>query len=150
MVGELHLALAGEFAAAFQARDAVGLEQQFHAAGELLADLVLAALHGAQVELGVLGGDAVRRELMLGAMEQFGGLQQRLGGNTAGIQTGTAERGAVITIHPFVDADRGKTQLRCAYGCRIAGRAATDHDDVVGITHLYPRSVSRHSSLKQS
>jgi hypothetical protein len=55
-------------------------------------------------------------ELLLYAVIQLAGLEQRLGGNASGIQAGTAKGGGAIAILPLIDA--GKPSAVCA--ARIA------------------------------
>ncbi len=65
-----------------------------------------------QIELDVGQLDAVNRELILRALIQLGGLEQRLRGDAAGVQAGTAERVAPVGVLPFVDAGHFELVLR--------------------------------------
>ncbi len=73
----------------------------------------------------------MRRKLLVRAMEQLGGFQQRLGRDAAGVQAGAAEGGGTVAVLPFVDAGDAQFVLAGADGGRIAGRAAADDDDIV-------------------
>jgi len=113
-----------------QRRHAGGLEQREDSLGALLDDTRLALLHGGDVELHLAELDAVGLELVLGAMHQLGGLQQRLGGNAAGVQAGAAEAVAAVVVLPFVDAGHGQLVLGRANSRGIARRATADHHHV--------------------
>src|SRR5690606_3554625 len=110
-------------------------EQLADAAGQLLDDAGLAGLHGRQVQLDAAGLDAVHGELFLRAVEQLGGLQQRLGGDAARVQARAAKGTAAVVVLPVVDARGLEAVLRRADGGRIAGRPAADDDHVEAVTH---------------
>ena len=106
--------------------DLVGLEQHRDAAGELLHDLVLAAHHGADVDRGVPGGDAVLAEQVLQVVELPRAVQQRLGRDAAHAQAGAAQRRLAVLAQAGVDAGDLQPQLRGADGGVIAGGAGAD------------------------
>ena len=67
--------------------------------------------------------DAVGRELVLRAMVELGGFEQRLGRDATGIEAGAAKGVAAVAILPFVDAGDRELVLGRADGGRIARRA---------------------------
>ena len=69
---------------------------------------------------------------MLGRFfEQVRGMQQSLGRNAAYVQAGTAKRAT------FFNAGNFKAKLCGADGANITARTATDHDNVVVLTHEF-------------
>jgi len=80
-----------ELAASWQQGDFVLLEQSLDATGQLGDDVVLALDHRGHIHLHVTGADAVHDKGMPGLIEQFGRLQQRLGGNATDVEAGAAE-----------------------------------------------------------
>ena len=124
-------AIAGEqLAAAFEARDAAGLEHRLDAGRELLDDAALAHLHRLDVDAEPADVNAVRLELRVRAVIELGGLEQRLRRNAADVQAGAAEQARALLVLPVVDAGGRQTELRGAQRGRIAGRTAADDDDV--------------------
>ena len=108
---------------------------------ECLDDLRLPLLHRREVEPTLADLDAVRGELVLRAVKELGGLEQRLRRNAAGVQAGAAEGVAAVLVLPFVDAGDLELVLGGADRAGIAGGTAADDDDVVlGIGH--PESVA--------
>ncbi len=88
----------------------------------------------ARSRLSPVAPDAVGGELVLGAMPELRGFQQRLGGNAAGIQAGAAECAAAVAIAPGVDAGHLEPVLRGADRRRVArGPPADDHHVVIEI-----------------
>ncbi len=75
--------------------------------------------------------DAVHRELVFGALEQFGGFQQRLRGDAAGIQAGAAEGVGAVGVLPLIDARHFQFVLAGANRRRIAGGPRADHDHII-------------------
>ena len=67
--------------------------------------------------------DAVDAEFVLGAVPEFGGFQQGLRGNAAGIEAGAAEGTAAVAIAPGVDAGHLQSVLRRADRRRVSGRS---------------------------
>jgi hypothetical protein len=129
MRGDFDLTPRQQLAPTGKGRDLVALEQHRDAAGELLHDLVLATDHGADVDLGVVGRDAVRREAVRQVVELLGRIQHRLGRNAADVQAGAAERRLAVLADEGIDAGRLQTQLRRADRRDIpAGTAANDDD----------------------
>ena len=90
-----------------------------------------ALLHRRHVDFDAADLDAVRRELVLRAMNQLGGLEQRLRRNTARVQARAAERIGAVLVLPLVDAGDLELVLAGANRARIAGGTAADDDDVV-------------------
>src|SRR5690606_24569758 len=135
------LAVTKVLAPALQAGDLVGLEQLADAAGQLLDDPCLARLHRAEIELDLARPDAVGGELLLCPVQQFRGLEQRLGRDAPGVEAGAAEGATAVMILPVVDAGRAQAMLGRAYGRRVPGGAATDHDHVVVVAHLFTWSA---------
>src|SRR5690606_6933801 len=109
--------------------DLVGLEQLRDAAGELLHDRVLAADHGADVDLRILRRNAVLREHVLQVVELARGVQQRLGRDAAHPQAGAAQGGLAVLAEACVDAGHAHAQLRCADRRVVAGGTGPDDDD---------------------
>jgi hypothetical protein len=140
---ELHLPAGQQFPVTLQRCHAGGLEQGQDAAGHASHDAGLALLHGRQVERHTAEADAVHGEFRLRAVQQLRGLEQRLRGNAARVQAGAAERRRAVEILPLVDAGHGELVLRGADRGRVAGRAATDHDDVEVVSHVVLESVSQ-------
>ncbi len=114
---------------------AVRLEQRRDAAGHGLDHGSAALLHGREVELEVADLDAVDAELLLGALIEFRGFEQRLGRNAAGVETGAAERKTAVGVLPFVDAGHLQLVLRGANGGGIPGRSRADDDHIVDVAH---------------
>ena len=105
--------LAGQqLAVALQRRDARALEQREDALRAHLDDARLALLHRGDVHRRARDLDAVRRELVLRAVIELGGFEQRLRRNAARIQAGAAERGRAVAVLPLVDAGDGELVLR--------------------------------------
>src|SRR4029450_8241099 len=78
-------------------------------------------------------------EFRMRAMEQLRGFEQRLGRNAARVQARATEGRRAVEVLPFVDA-RDAELVLCRADCRrIAGRAATDHDDVEVVSHWVPQ-----------
>src|SRR6516164_3137322 len=73
---------------------------------------------------------------MAGLFVELGGVQQRLRGNAADIETSAAE-GFVLLDHRDLHAE-----LRRADGADIAAGAGADHDEVVG--HELLRTIRRY------
>ena len=129
-------AVAEELSAALKTIDLVGFEQRGDTAGELFDDAGFTLLHGADVHRHLAGTDAMDRELLSRPVVELGTLEQGLGGNTAGVETGAAERGAAIVVLPFVDAGGLQSMLAGADRGHVAGRTGADDDDVVLLTHF--------------
>ena len=110
------------------------LKQAGDAERRLLDDLRATLLHGREVELDAADLDAVHGELVLRAMEQLGGFEQRLRGNAARVQAGAAERVGTVLVLPLVDAGDLELVLAGADRAGIAGGTAADDDDVVLVT----------------
>ena len=127
----LDLAVAQQLAGAEQAGDLVGREQLLDAAGEAPGNRGLARLHLGQVQRDTGEIHAVVGELMLGAMIDLGGFQQRLGGDAARVEAGATEGRGVVAIQPGVDASGLEPQLRGADRAGITGGAAANDNDVV-------------------
>ena len=132
---ELHLLVGLELAAALQPGDLVRLEQGGHAAGELLHHFVLALVHGVQIQAQFAHAHAVIGERVLRLMVLPGGIQQRLGRNTAHVQAGAAECRLVLFVDALLDAGRVVAQLRAANRGDVTAGAAADDDDIVFISH---------------
>ncbi len=90
-----------------------------------------ALLHGREVELDAADLHAVHGELVLGAVEQLRGFEQRFRGNAAGVETGAAERVGTVLVLPLVDARDLELVLAGADRAGITGGTAADDDDVV-------------------
>jgi hypothetical protein len=127
---DLDLARAGEFRRALDPGDLVLLEQELHALGVGGHHLALAGLHAGEIELDLADLDPVILEGMGGLVKILGGLQQRLGGDAADIETGAAQRRALL------DAGDLESQLGGADGADIAARPRPDDDDVESFGHV--------------
>jgi hypothetical protein len=119
-----------QLAEAIERGDLVRLEQHRDAAGELLHDLVLAADHRRDVDLRVLGADAVLAEDVAEVPELARAVEQRLRRNAAHAQAGAAQGGLAVLAERGVDARRLQAELRGADGRVIAGGAGADDDYV--------------------
>ena len=104
--------------------DFVLLHQTFDAFGVLGHDLVLAVLHQRQVEARIFAVDALFRRV-LEVVPNIRAMKQRLGGDTAYMQTGAAEFRVLFD-------DRGLEAVLAGTNCRrVPARSATDDDEVV-------------------
>src|SRR6185503_15158244 len=103
--------------------------------------------HGPEVELHPARRDAVGLELVEHALVVLRGLEQRLRGNTAHVEAGTAERVLAFRGLPLVRAGGRQTQLRRAYGRDVARGARADHHDIEGF-HI--SRISRAGSSRAS
>ena len=122
--GDLDLARAGDLARALDPLDLVLLEQELDALGQGGHRVGLLLHHLHEVQLG-LHLDAEGGEFAAGGFVEFRGVQQRLGGHTADIEAGAAERRALLH-HGDLQA-----QLARADAGVVAAGAAADDDDVV-------------------
>ena len=134
---ELDLAVGEELAVPYEPFDLVGLEQTGDTAGELTHDAGPAFLHTRDVHTDAGGVDAVLLELVLRAVIELRRLEQRFRGDTAGIQTGPAERVSPVAVLPFVDTRHLQAVLRSTNCRNVAGRSRADDDDVVVVTHCF-------------
>ena len=135
MLGDLDHVARLQFAKTIIGSDLVGLEQHADAAGELLDDLVLAANHRLDVDLGILEADAVVAKDVAHVPELARGIQQRLGRDAAHAQAGAAEGRLAVLAQRRVDAGGLQAQLGRADGSVVTGRAGTDDDDVELFSH---------------
>ena len=101
------------------------LEQEFDPASQLADRLGLFRHHGVEVELHLAGLDAPFGHVAIGFVEEFGPVQQRLGGYAADIEAGAAQR------LPAFGASGLQAKLRGANGGDVAARAGADDKDVV-------------------
>ena len=130
-VGRHFDAIAGEqLAAAFESRDAAGLEHRFDARRELLDDAALAQLHRFDVDAEPGDVNAVRLKLGVRAVIELRRLEQRFRRNAAHVQARAAEEARALLVLPIVDARCREAELCRAQRRGIAGRAAADDDDV--------------------
>jgi hypothetical protein len=127
---ELHAPACKQPAAPVQAGDVGALEQCHQSLRHAAHDLRLALLHLREIELDSRHLDAVDFEFLARAVVQLGRLEQSLGRNAAGIQTGAAERIASVQVLPVVDAGYRQSVLAGADRGRVPGWAAADHDHV--------------------
>src|SRR5256886_17585780 len=95
----------------------------FRSLGHAAHDAALALLHLRQIERRARHLDAVHGELLVHAMVELGGLQQRLGRDAARVQAGAAERGAAVAVLPLIYTGDAELVLRGADRSRIARRA---------------------------
>ena len=116
----------GDHARTHQTRHLIFLKQKIDALGQVADDAVLARQHGGQVKFGRGYFDAVPSQTVPGLFEQMRRLQQRLGRNTADIETRAAQGFAAVYARGF------QTQLRGANCGHVATRPRTDEDDVEG------------------
>ena len=135
MLGDLDHVARLQFAEAVIGGDLVGLEQHADAAGELLDDLVLAANHRLDVDLGILEADAVVAKDVAHVPELARGIQQRLGRDAAHAQAGATQGRLAVLAQRCVDAGGLQAQLGRADGSVVTGRAGTDDDDVELFSH---------------
>ena len=71
--------------------DVLGFDQALQAGVQFAGDAVLVFVHTGHVDSGQFGGDP-ELTAFPGAVGDFGGVQQRLGGDAAAVQAGTAEQ----------------------------------------------------------
>src|SRR6185295_6305411 len=128
---ELDAIAAEQLAVTLQPGDARTLEEAGDAKRRLLDDLRATLLHGGEVEVDAADLHAMHCELMLRAMEQLGGFEQRFGRNAARVEAGAAERVGAVLVLPLVDAGDFELVLAGADRAGITGGAAADDDDVV-------------------
>src|SRR5688572_16974463 len=131
LVRELDAVAAQELAVTLQAGDTGALEEPGNAESRLPDDLRAALLHGREIELDAADLHAVHGELVLGAMEQLGRFEHRLGWNAARVETGAAEGVGTVLVLPLVDAGDLELVLAGADGAGITGGTAADHDHIV-------------------
>src|SRR6202044_2776280 len=91
------------------AGDTVRFEQRGDAARHDLDDGRTPLLHGGKIEFQSADLDAVRGEFVFGALVELGRLEQRLGRDATGVETGAAEGKTAVRVLPFIDA--GDLQL---------------------------------------
>src|SRR5579863_3177942 len=130
MRGELDLVVRQQPPVALQRSDARGLEEREDPLRHVAHNAALALLHLRKIKAGTGNSNAVRSELLLYAVVELARLQQRLGGNAAGVQAGAAEGRAAIVVLPLIDAGDTELVLGSTDCGRVAGRAPTDDDDV--------------------
>jgi hypothetical protein len=131
LAGELDAIAAEQLAMSLQPGDARALEETGDAERRLLHDLCAALLHGRDVEVDAADLHAVHGELVLRAMEQLGGLQQRFGRNAARVEARAAERVGAVLVLPLVDAGDLELVLAGADCAGITGGATADDDHIV-------------------
>ena len=127
---EFHLPSREQPSVSLQRGHAGGLEEREDPLGHAAHDARLALLHLREIER--RGGhlNPVDGDLLLHAVIQLAGLEQRLGGNAPGIQAGAAKGGGAIAVLPLIDAGHREAVLRGANRGRVARRPPADHDDV--------------------
>ena len=81
----------GEHSLAGDVGDVLGFDQALQAGVQFAGDAVLVLVHTGHVDAGQLGGDP-ELTAFPGAVGDLGGVQQRLGGDAAAVQAGTAEQ----------------------------------------------------------
>ena len=113
-------------AGAVERIDLVLLEQKLDALDVAVDALVLERHHRLEIELGLADADAHLGEAVSGLLEQFGGVQQRLRGNAADIQTGAAVGRALFDHGDF------HAELRRADRADIAAGTGADDNEIVG------------------
>ncbi len=117
---------AGKSGMALQPLHLVLLQQKGDAAGQLLYRLCLFGMHGVEMELDLTDLDAELGErALLGFLEQFGGVQERLGRDAADIEAGAPQSLAAL------DASRAQAKLAGTDGGHIAAGPGADHDYVI-------------------
>ena len=87
-------------------------------------DGILAAEHGGEVQFDTAGFDAVRGQTGFGVLVMFTGFEQRLAGNAADAQAGSAEGGLLFHARRF------EAELRGTNGRHITARPGTDDEEV--------------------
>ena len=100
----------------------VQLQQTGHAAGQLLADGVLMGDDLGEVDLNAFHLHTDLLALILDILQQFGAVEQALGGDAAHVQAGAAQ---MLLLH-HCDL---RAQLRGTDGGHIAAGATADDDD---------------------
>jgi len=123
-VADLNLARGLDPAFALHPLDLVLLEEELDALGVAVDGLVLEGeelleVDGRRADIDAHLGEGVAR-----FVEEFRGMQQRLGGNAADIEAGAAQRVALL------DAGDLEAELRRADRAFISARARPDHDEV--------------------
>ena len=131
----LHAVARQEPPVALDAHRAGGFQERGNAVGHGLDDGCAPLLHLRKIELDVADLDAMLRELVLRAVIQFGGLEQRLRWNTSGIEAGATKGVGAVGVLPLVHAGDRQLVLAGTNRRRIACRASADHDHVVVVAH---------------
>ena len=116
---------AGNMRAAGDAIDPVLPEQERDPLGQVLDHLVLAGEHPGKVEGKAVYRDPVIRQAVARLDEAFRRFEQRLGGDAADIEAGSAPARALV------DAGDGEAELGRPDRRGIAARPGTDDDQVV-------------------
>jgi hypothetical protein len=88
----------------------------------------------------------VDRKLLLQAVIELGGLEQRLGGYAAGVQAGATEGGRAIGVLPLIDARHGQLVLRRADRGGVTGGTCADDDDVERISASRSFGIAAHGN----
>ena len=130
---ELDLARREKLAVSLQPGHPCRLEQREDPLRHATHDAALALLHLGKVKRRAGDLDAVGREFLLDAVVELARLQQRLGGDAAGVQTRAPEGRRAIAVLPLIDARDSELVLRGADGGRIPRRSPADDDHVEGI-----------------
>src|SRR5262249_13767713 len=113
------------------------LEEKLHTLGQPVDDAVLAGVNLRHVDRGLTGLDGRASERdppLLGALQNFQRvrvLEERLGGNTAPDEAGSAER--LLRL----DDSHLKAKLRGADGCHIAACSGPNHNNVEFAAHFF-------------
>jgi len=124
-----------QFAAALQPINTIGLEQTCYPGGELGDDTVLAGNHLWHIKTYFTHQNAEISEVIACLVVQLSGFEQRLGWNTAHVETGAAERRFVLLIDPLLDARCLQSQLGSTNSGHVARRATADYNHFVRVRH---------------
>ncbi len=125
VVGYLDRVRIDQLAEAAHDLDLVLLHQVADAGRELAHHVEFALHHRAEIDLDILGDDAVRREAFAGEMQVFRRGQERLARDAADVEAGAAERLVLF------DNDDLETKLRGADGGDITTGTAADDDQLI-------------------
>src|SRR5262249_43762725 len=122
-------------------RDLVLLHDEGDAGSEAVHRIRLLLQHRVEIELEAVDHDAEAGEILRRGLVEFGGMQQRFGGDAADIEAGAAELVALL--------DQGglEAELGAARGAVVAARPRADDDDVVAIAHVRNPSARKSREL---
>ena len=125
LVTDFDLAGLGDSGPAFDPIDLVLLEQELDTLGVGVDRVLLVGLHLRPVDRRAFALEAHVGKVMFGFVQHMGGMQQRLGRDTADVQARAAQR-----LAPF-DTGGFEAQLGTADRGHIAAGAGADDDDIV-------------------
>ena len=122
---DLDLTGGGDRRPALDPVDLVLFEEKLDALGVAVDHILFIGLHLRPIDLGGRGLEAHGRKIVLGHVQRMGRVQERLGGDTADVEAGAAERLAALNHSGF------QPKLGAADRADITAGAGADDDDVI-------------------